>query len=58
LEDAVSAVQVMRFGGDPTAAVDYAYNFLRANFGEIQAHQALLVSMMPGISSPDIPPTL
>jgi transcription elongation GreA/GreB family factor len=58
LEYALSAVQVMKFAGDPTAAVDYAYRFLRKHFGEIQAHQALLMSMMPGLSSPNIPPTL
>jgi tetratricopeptide (TPR) repeat protein len=58
LDDVIPAVQVMKFGGDPTAAVDYAYRFLRENFGEIQAHQALLMSMMPGLSSPSIPPTL
>jgi tetratricopeptide (TPR) repeat protein len=52
------AVQVMKYGGDPNAAVDYAYQFLRANFNEIQAHQALIISMMPGLSEPDIPPEL
>lgn len=55
---AVAAVQVMRFGGNPGAAVEYAYYFLRAHFGQIEAHQALLVSMMPGLSEPDIPHVL
>jgi tetratricopeptide (TPR) repeat protein len=58
LDYVVPAVQVMKYGGDPNAAVDYAYRFLRANFNEMQAHQALLVSMMPGSSSPDIPPSI
>ena len=57
-EYVLPAVQVMRFCGQPAAAVDYAYRFLREHFSEIQAHQALLVSMMPGLSSPDIPPSL
>jgi tetratricopeptide (TPR) repeat protein len=52
------AVQVMKYGGNPNAAVDYAYRFLRANFNEMRAHQALMVSMMPGLSAPDIPPEL
>jgi tetratricopeptide (TPR) repeat protein len=58
LEYVIPAVQVIRFGGQPTAGVDYAYRFLREHFSDIRAHQALLMSMMPGFSSPDIPPSL
>jgi tetratricopeptide (TPR) repeat protein len=52
------AIQVMKYGGNPNSAVDYAYRFLRSNFNEIQAHQALIISMMPGVSTSDIPPEL
>jgi len=34
-EWAVSAVQVLKLGGDPDRAVDYAYRYLRMNFSEI-----------------------
>lgn len=54
----VPAVQVMKYGGDPNAALDYAYRFLREHFNEIEAHEGLIVSMMPGTSAPDIPPVL
>lgn len=50
-----AAVQIAKFGGNPNAAVDYAYRFLRAHFNEIEAHQALIASMMPGPFAPDIP---
>ena len=58
LNYAVPAVQVMKFGGSPNTAVDYAYRFLRAHFNEIEAHQALILSMMPGAFAPDIPAQL
>ncbi len=58
LNYAVPAVQVMKFGGSPNAAVDYAYRFLRAHFNEIEAHQALILSMMPGTFAPDFPAQL
>jgi transcription elongation GreA/GreB family factor len=48
----------MKFGGHPNAAVDYAYRFLRAHFNEIEAHQAVIASMVPGAFSPEIPPAL
>jgi tetratricopeptide (TPR) repeat protein len=54
----VPAVQVMKYGGYPDAALEYAYQFLRRNFGELRAHQALIVSMIPGSCAPNIPPTL
>jgi tetratricopeptide (TPR) repeat protein len=52
------AVQIMKYAGDPNEAVYYAYRFLRANFNEIEAHQALIISMMPGVCAPDIPSEL
>ena len=55
---AVPAVQVMKYGGNPEAAVDYAYRFLRSNFNEMQAHQAMIVSIAPGSPAPDIPASL
>jgi tetratricopeptide (TPR) repeat protein len=58
LEWAMTAVQVMRLGGDPDAAVDYAYRFLRLHFGSVEAHQALGMSMLPGPHPPSHPPTL
>jgi transcription elongation GreA/GreB family factor len=54
----IPAIQVMKYGGNPNEAVDFAYHFLRENFNELQAHQALIVSMLPGPATPDIPPTL
>jgi transcription elongation GreA/GreB family factor len=58
LEDVVPAVQVLKFGGHADAAVDYAYRYLRENFGALEAHKALIISMMPGLFSPSVPPTL
>lgn len=55
---AIPAVQVLKYGGDPHDAVDYAYRFLRLHFGEIEAHQALIVSMIPDASVSKIPPCL
>src|SRR6266849_4979506 len=55
---AVPAVQVLKYGGNPNTAVDFAYRFLREHFNEIEAHQALISGMMPGAYSPDIPPLL
>jgi tetratricopeptide (TPR) repeat protein len=53
-----AAVQIAKFWGNPNAAVDYAYRFLRAHFNEIEAHEALIASMMPGAFAPDIPALL
>lgn len=58
IEYIVPAVQVMRYGGYPNQALDYAYRFLRNNFNDVRAHQALLVSVTPDSSAPDIPPML
>src|ERR1039457_1158048 len=54
----MTAVQVMKLGGDPDSAVDYAYRVLRLHFGSVEAHQALGLSMLPGPHSPSCPPTL
>jgi tetratricopeptide (TPR) repeat protein len=58
LEWAMSAVHVMKLGGDPDAAVDYAYRYLRQHFGTVEAHRAFAMSMLPGPFSPSFPPTL
>ena len=58
LHYAIPAVQVMKYGGNPDAALDYAYEYLREHFYEIEAHQALITSMIPGPFAPSIPPTL
>jgi tetratricopeptide (TPR) repeat protein len=55
---AIPAVQVLKYGGNPHDAVDYAYRFLRAHFGDIEAHQALIVSMIPDAAVSTIPPSL
>jgi tetratricopeptide (TPR) repeat protein len=58
LSYAIPAVQVLKYAGDPNVAVDYAYRFLRLHFGEIDAHQALIVSMIPDTPLSKIPPSL
>jgi tetratricopeptide (TPR) repeat protein len=58
LNYAIPAVQVMKYGGNPNDAVDYAYRLLRTHFGDIEAHQALIISMMPDASVSKIPPSL
>jgi tetratricopeptide (TPR) repeat protein len=58
LSYAIPAVQVMKYSGHPNAAVDYAYRFLRVHFNDIEAHQALIASLVPGAFSPDIPSIL
>ena len=57
-DDVVRAVQVLKFGGEPDKAVEYAYGYLREHFGNVEAHKALVLSMMPGSFSPSVPPTL
>ncbi|MGA9885394.1 MAG: hypothetical protein WBQ34_16890 [Candidatus Acidiferrales bacterium] len=54
----IPAVQVLKYGGNPDVAVEYAYRFLRGNFSHIEAHQAFIISMMPSYSCPDIPPEI
>ena len=48
---------VLRFSGAGNTTVDYAYRFLRLHFDNIRAHQALMLSLMPGDTSITIPPT-
>lgn len=55
---ATPAVQVLKYGGDAHDAVEYAYQFLRLHFGELEAHQALIVSMLPDATISKIPPVL
>jgi tetratricopeptide (TPR) repeat protein len=44
----VPAIHVLRFAGAGNATVDYAYRFLRLHFDDIRAHQAMMLSLMPG----------
>jgi len=54
----VPAVQVLKYAGDPHEAVEYAYQFLRLHFADVEAHQAFIISMMPDASISKIPPSL
>ena len=58
LEWAMTGIQVMKLGGNPDTAVDYAYRYLRQHFGSVEAHQALGMSMLLGPFPPSFPPTL
>ncbi len=58
LEYILPAVHILRFSGTGNDGLDYAYRFLRLHFDDIRAHQALILSGMPGNVSVDIPPTL
>ncbi len=51
-------VLVLRFSGAGERTVDYAYRFLRLHFTEIEAHKAMMMSMMPGDPNIGIPATL
>jgi tetratricopeptide (TPR) repeat protein len=53
----IPSIQVLRFSGAGNATVDYAYRFLRLHFDDIRAHEALILSLMPGDLSITIPPT-
>ena len=54
----IPAVHVLRFSGAGNATVDYAYRYLRHHFDDIRAHQAVILSLMPGDTSIDIPSSL
>jgi tetratricopeptide (TPR) repeat protein len=58
LHYATPAVQVLKYGGDPHEAIEYAYQFLRLHFADLEAHQAFIISMMPDASISKIPPSL
>jgi hypothetical protein len=58
VEYIVPSVHVLRFAGAGNGTVDYAYRYLRGHFDDIRAHQAVVLSLMPGDGSIDIPPTL
>jgi tetratricopeptide (TPR) repeat protein len=54
----VPAIHVLRFAAAGNATVDYAYRFLRLHFQDIRAHQALMLSLMPGDPSIILPASL
>jgi len=54
----VPAIHVLRYSGAGNDTVDYAYRYLRLNFGDARAHQGLILSLMPGDPSIDISPAL
>jgi len=58
VENIIPAVHVLRFSGAGNDTVDYAYRFLRLHFDDIRAHQAVILSLVPGDPSIDIPPSL
>lgn len=56
LEYITPTIHVLRFGGMGNETVDYAYRYLRLHFNDMRAHQALMLSLMPGDPSITIPP--
>jgi hypothetical protein len=54
----IPAIHVLRFAGAGNATVDYAYRFLRLHFDDIRAHQAMMLSLMPGDHSITLPASL
>jgi transcription elongation GreA/GreB family factor len=54
---AVPTINLLRHHGVHVEAVEYAYEFLRRHFQELQAHRALIMAVMGG-ALPEIPPTL
>lgn len=48
VEQIIPAIHVLRFAGAGNATADYAYRFLRLHFDDIRAHQAMMLSLMPG----------
>jgi tetratricopeptide (TPR) repeat protein len=54
----IPAIHVLRFAGAGNATVDYAYRFLRLHFDDIRAHQAMMLSLMPGDPSIILAPSL
>lgn len=55
LHSIVAAIHVLRFAEVGNRTVDYAYRFLKLHFHEIEAHQALILSLFPGDPSISIP---
>jgi len=55
----IPAIHVLRFAGAGNATVDYARTgSLRLHFNDIRAHQALMLSLMPGDPSIILPASL
>jgi tetratricopeptide (TPR) repeat protein len=57
LDYIIPAIHVLRFSGAGNATVDYAYRFLRLHFDDIRAHDAFVLSLMPGDPSITISPS-
>jgi tetratricopeptide (TPR) repeat protein len=53
-EGGAAVVQVLKFGGEPDAALMYAYELLRLNFDEPAAHRAYQFVLLPFGPSPKI----
>jgi tetratricopeptide (TPR) repeat protein len=58
LDYIIPMVLVLRFKGAGERTVDYAYRFLRLHFTDIEAHRAMIMSLMPGDPNIGIPPNL
>jgi tetratricopeptide (TPR) repeat protein len=54
----IPMVLVLRFKGEGDRTVDYAYRFLRLHFTNLEAHKAMIMSLMPGDPSITFPPSL
>lgn len=57
-ENIMQVVHVLRFAGNPDAAVDYAYSYLRLHMKSPEAHRAVVLSMSVFEPVPTIQPTL
>jgi hypothetical protein len=57
-EHIMQVVHVLRFAGNPDAAVDYAYRYLRLHMKSPEAHRAVVLSMSIFEPVPTIQPTL
>jgi tetratricopeptide (TPR) repeat protein len=57
-EHIMQVVHVLRFAGNPNAAVDYAYRYLRLHMKSPEAHRAVVLSMSVFEPVPTIQPTL
>jgi tetratricopeptide (TPR) repeat protein len=57
LDYIIPMVLVLRFKGAGERTVDYAYRFLRLHFTDIEAHKAMIMSLMPGDPNITISPS-
>ncbi len=55
LDYIIPIVHVLRFKGAGNGTVDYAYRFLRLHFAALEAHKAMILSLMPGDPNITIP---